>query len=196
MKLAVSVLLLAACGASPSREQPAVSNVTTTSPTPEQQAFEIRKFVAEESGAEHLVWIDRTRESSIDTNDPCCGVAYDGDKYNDKLASCEIRKGECPPDHVGVYPGIAGDPVCGERRRCVPLPAVRVVVADSTEVVGLDDENLAIGGPDVAHRRVMIGREGFVILDIAGRVERVAVDYGSRYTIVVRGGRIERVTED
>jgi hypothetical protein len=194
MKLGLSLVLLAACG-SPSRE-PAMSNVAATSSAPEKQAFAIRKFVAQESGAEHLVWIEREHEGFMNTNDPCCGVAYDGDKYNDKLASCAIHDDECAPGFAPVYPGIADDPVCGERRRCVPLPAVRIVVADNTQVAGVDEEDLAIGGPQVAHRQVEIGREGFVTLDVAGRIERVAVDYGSRYTIVVREGRIERVTHD
>jgi hypothetical protein len=45
-------------------------------------------------------------------------------------------------------------------------------------------------------RYASIGREGFVVVTIAGRSERVAVDYGSRYTIDVERGAIARITRD
>ena len=198
MKLAVSFVLLAACGASTSRESAPSNTRSADQPTTAKQIFDIRTFVNEQTGAERSVWIETSRVESVDTNDPCCGLAYDGDKYNDKLASCAIKDDECAPGFAPVYPGIADDQVCGERRRCVPLPAVRVVVADGTPVTALDavEEEVPVGGPDVAHRQIEIGREGFVVVKVGGREERVAVDYGSRYTIVVAGGRIDRVTHD
>ncbi|HEY5927296.1 MAG TPA: hypothetical protein VIV11_36665, partial [Kofleriaceae bacterium] len=150
--------------------------------------------------AKHAVWIGPDRERNVDTNDPCCGVSYDGNRYDDTLASCAVKGDECGPGKTAVYPGLADDRVCGTKRRCVPLPLARVIVNDATVVDARDaeDQPLAKGSDAgaVAHKPVTIGREGFINVRIADRGERVALDYGSRYTIVVRGGRIERITRD
>ena len=87
---------------------------------------------------------------------------------------------ECGERRAAVYPGLADDPVCGERRRCVPLPSVRVIAEDATNVTVDDD----------------VGRDGFVTVSIGGKTQLVAVDYGARYTIVVRGGAIASVTRE
>lgn len=144
------------------------------------------------------VWLLEGREGSLDTNDACCGVAYDGNRYEDALATCAVND-ECPAGHAPVYPGIADDKVCGAQRRCVPLPEARVIVEDDTKVVAIDGDGqpLAVGTDrSVAHRRVVIGREGFVTVTIGAHAQSVALDYGARYTIVARAGRIERVTRE
>jgi hypothetical protein len=190
-------LALAACGSS--NPGPTIGNAV---PTNAGRALEMRQVQDAETGSRLSIWLEPGRESSVDTHDPCCGVSYDGNKYDDTLATCgadkESDEDGCGPGTTGVYPGIADDQVCGERRRCVPYPAVRVVVEDGTQVTGqdADDKPLAIGTASVSHRPVVVGREGFVAVTVAGKPETVAVDFGSRYTIVVRGGHIERVTRD
>jgi hypothetical protein len=154
------------------------------------------------------VWIERDRETSINTEDPCCGVSYDGNRYLDRLATCAAvaRTGadDCGPDKQAVYPGLADDRVCGERRRCVPMPAVRIVVLDDTVVTAVDSRERPLArGTDpavVLHAPVSIDRMGFVVVGMqqgaTEQSEKIAADYGSHYTIYVRGGRVERVTRD
>lgn len=188
------LLLLLACGSPPAASSP--SNATPAT-APPATVLVVRELVDAE-GVAHRVWIQPGRESQIETNHPCCGLAYDGNRYDDALASCAARDDDtdCGPRKTGVYPGLADDAICGSRRRCVPLPEVRVVVHDRTMVEGSDAEGNPLGGEPTKHRPVHLGPDGFVDLTIAGRAERVAVDYGSRYTIEVRGNRIARITRD
>jgi len=198
MKWIVPVLALSGCGAS-SSVAPAPSN-TTADPVAvarDDRQLEARSFT--EGGATHLVWIGLDRIPNIDTNDACCGLAYDGNRYDDSLASCATAIDECRPGEEAVYPGLADDHVCGDRRRCVPLPLARLIVRDDTQADAVDGEEQPLNtGRDAttAHRPVTIGRQGFVYVTIAQRTERVALDYGGRYTITVGGGHIERVTRD
>lgn len=168
-----------------------------------------REFIEGDWGAiRHRVWIEPGRESGIDTDDPCCGLWYDGNQYADQLAACATPADDgdeaCASDQWEVSPGIADDRVCGERTRCVPLPAARLVVLDYSKASATDgDERLLPTGSDpsaVAHAPVQVTREGaFVAVKMSAGVERselVAVDFGSRYTITVRAGRVVRVTRD
>ena len=87
----------------------------------------------------------------------------------------------------------------GDRRRCVPLPLVRLIVRDDTQAEAVDGEEQPMStGHDttIVHRPVTIGRQGFVYVTIAQRTERIALDYGGRYTITVGSGQVERVTRD
>ena len=169
------LVVLVACGSA--SQEPAPSNLAKV-PTVQAQRELIAREVAEtESGIKHRVWLEHGRDNSLDPNDPCCGLAYDGNKYEDSLASCAIKADHCAPGFQPVYPGIADDKVCGERRRCVPQPFVRF------------SENGRTGD----YSRVTLEREGFIVVASG---ERVAVDYGGKYTITLRGGRVERVTRD
>jgi hypothetical protein len=154
------------------------------------------------------VWIERGREPSINTKDPCCAVSYDGNRYLDRLATCAAAAPpgaeDCGREKQAVYPGLADDRVCGERRRCVPMPAVRIVVLDDTAVTAVDSAERPLArGTDpavVLYAPVSIDREGFVVVQMkkaaTEQSEKIAADYGSHYTIYVRGGRVERVTRD
>lgn len=195
------LVALTACGSSPPASPTMVNSVapTPTEPDPTRELV-ARSFTETDTGVALRVWLGPDRDRNIDTSDPCCGLAYDGNRYDDALASCALADDECGPGKDGVYPGLADDPVCGERRRCVPLPLARLIVRDGTSATAVDgdDQPLAAGSDPsaVPHAMVTLGREGFVYVTIADRTERIALDYGSRYTITVAGGRIERVSVD
>jgi hypothetical protein len=195
MRRHLCCVLLVACGGTQSSNP---SNTTTEThvvpaPTPTLQL----KSIVDHEGAAYAVWLQHERESGIDTADHCCGLSYDGNKYDAPRATCAVND-ECGPTRAAVYPGLANDPLCGEHRRCVPLPAARIVVEDDTEVTAVDanEASVPVGGADTEHALVDVGREGFVVVTVAGKTQLVAVDYGARYTIVVRSGAIERVTRD
>jgi hypothetical protein len=200
MKIVLSVLLLVGCGGGTRGTDPVPSNSAAAAPAPPvpvRGPF-VRELVEDEHRTQHVVWIERGHAGVLDTRDHCCGISYDGDKYDDAITTCELAPDTCAPGTTPVYPGIADDKVCGERRRCVPSPQARVVVTDGTPVTAVDaeDEPLPQGDAKVAHKPVTPGREGFVVVTVGGSVQRVALDYGERYTIVVHGGRIDRITRD
>jgi len=169
------LVVLAACGSA--SQDPAPSNVAKVPTTQSQRELAARDVTALETGTKYRVWLERGRDEGLDPNDPCCGLAYDGNKYEDALASCAIKDDDCAPGFQPVYPGLADDRVCGERRRCVPQPFVRFREGDRTG----------------EYTRIALEREGFIVVASG---ERVAVDYGGKYTITLRDGRIERVTRD
>lgn len=84
------------------------------------------------------------------------------------------------------------------------MSSVRIVVLDDTVVTAVDsDERPLARGTDpavVRHAAVSIDRAGCVVVemkkDVSEQSEKIAADYGSHYTIYVRGGRVERVTRD
>jgi hypothetical protein len=156
------------------------------------------------------VWIEPGHEGSMNTDDPCCGLSYDGNWTDDRIATCAAEPGEgteCGPGRTTPYWGsLADDPVCGERPRCVPLPEARIILLDATAATSTDSDGVPVPtGADaraVAYGRVSGERDGGTLLQIsleAGgkqRQELVALDFGARYTIFVRAGRIERVSRD
>jgi hypothetical protein len=163
-----------------------------------------RTFTAtgENAGLTATVWIDPARIAGMSLDDPCCGLWYDGGQYAATNATCAPNgKDACADPLWTVTPGLAEDPVCGTRRRCMPLPEVRVIVLDGGAVIARDltEEALPRGSDDakLAYGRVRVTREGaFVAVGEGKRQQLVAVDLGVRYTIYVRGGSIERVTRD
>lgn len=198
MKIAIAAVLILGCGGARG-EDPARSNVATSPALPiDVPASFTRQVVADEHDARHVVWLERDHAGALDTHDPCCGLSYDGNKYDDRITTCASGPDTCSPGTTPVYPGIAADSLCKGQRRCVPYPQARVVVTDKTPVTAVDAEGEALpqGDARIAHRPVVLGREGFVVVTIGGTAERVAMDYGSRYTIVVAGGQIDRIARD
>lgn len=189
------LLLLAACGSPPPAAAPRPVGATS---------LVAREFTTtpEWGATTTTVWIDPTRVAGISVDDGCCGLWYDGAQYDDARATCAPEgTDECADDLWTVTPGLADDPVCGERRRCVPYPEARVVVLDASAVTATDMEGDPLpSGRDAAqvkHAPVAVTREGaFVSVEIGDRSQLVAVDHGVRYTIYVKGGAIERVARD
>src|SRR5678815_4601472 len=138
------MILLVACG-SPASPAHSPSNVATHA-EPTRRELALRQLV-DHAGAKHALWLEPGHESGVDTNDPCCGFSYDGDRYNDALATCAVAAKQCPAGTSPVYPGLADDHVCGALRRCVPDPQLRVIVHDTTPVHGVDavERAVAIG---------------------------------------------------
>jgi len=196
----VLLLLAVACG-SPSLVPPTNSTPQTGGAAPEP-VLVARDFIEAENGARHRVWIEAGNDGHIDTTDACCGVSYDGNRYDDSLATCaatEADDAECGPGRDAVHPGLADDAVCGARRRCVPQPEVRIVVRDQTSVEAFDSDDRPIASVrDVTapHQAISLGRDGFLNVRVAGRSEQIAVNYGSRYTIEIQRDQIARITRD
>lgn len=141
--------------------------------------------------------------SAIDTDDPCCGLAYTGNAYDDAIATCappaEAGHEDCGDGRTGVYPGLADDRICGERRRCVPLSRARLVIHDDTPVEATDhDGNPLPRLPASAPAPLVLDRSKLVAVTTgsgpSARVELVAVDHGRAYTIHIARGAIARVT--
>ncbi|HTL35325.1 MAG TPA: hypothetical protein VL326_19485 [Kofleriaceae bacterium] len=193
----LGVLALAGCWSDASPVAP-VHNAATSEAPRNERTLIAKTFNTD--GAAQRVWVGNDRLSHVDTDDPCCGLSYDGNRFNDALASCTTDDDGCGPGTQPIYPGLADDPVCGERRRCMPVPLARLIVRDDTKVEAYDgDEQPLVKGRDasrVAYAPVALGREGFVYVTTADRTERIALDYGSRYTISVERGRIESVQRD
>jgi hypothetical protein len=167
---------------------------------PTRTALAPREFT-EPNGRRTTVWIEPGREAGISTTDPCCGLWYDGNQYNEAVATCApAGHDECADEVWSVHPGLAEDRVCGERRRCVPRPEARVITLTGDRVVAEDAEGapLATGTEpeQVPYSRVLTSREGAFVTVRGKQVGVVAVDYGSRYTIYTRDGRIDRITRD
>ncbi|MBL9018641.1 MAG: hypothetical protein JNL83_30930 [Myxococcales bacterium] len=201
MKLVLSVVLFVGCGGGARGTDPVPSNtaaIADPAPPVTVQASFIRQLVEDERRARHVIWLERDHAGVLDTKDECCGISYDGDKYNDRITTCATAPDTCAAGTAPVYPGIAADPICKGQRRCVPYPEARVVVTDGTQVTALDaeDQPLPQGDARVAHRPVTPGREGFITVTVGGATQRVALDYGSRYTIVVERGQIDRIGRD
>ncbi len=196
----VSLLLVAACG-SPSTPPPTNSTAPTGTGAP-AAVLAARDFIAAESGARHRVWIEAGNDGHVDTADACCGVSYDGNRYDDSLATCALEaadEADCGPGRDAVYPGLADDVVCGTLHRCVPQPRIRIVVRDQTSVEAFDSDDRTIAPTRDAtapHQPISLGRDGFLNVRVAGRPEQIAVNYGARYTIEIQRDQIARITRD
>ena len=132
--------------------------------------------------AGRTLWMLPGRDANLTDTDPCCGLAYDGNRYADSLATCATIDDECGPDRTPVYPGIVGDRVCGERRRCVPPARARLIVRDHTKAlaVDFDDQPLPSGADSaaVAHAPVTLGRPGFIKVKVDDKpAQLVTMDY-------------------
>ena len=141
--------------------------------------------------------------SAIDTDDPCCGLAYTGNTYEDAIATCAppapAGAEDCGADRSAVYPGLADDPVCGERRRCVPRPRARIIIADTTPVDAADhDGNPLPRGANTPPAPLLLDRSNLLAITTgtgpAARRELIALDHGASYTIHIARGAITRVT--
>ncbi|MDB4962595.1 MAG: hypothetical protein JWP01_2594 [Myxococcales bacterium] len=198
-RMITTLLMMTACGAEP--RPPTVVQGRAPGSANELTA---RDFITtpEHGSITTTVWIEPSRVAGIAVDDPCCGLWYDGAQYADANATCApAGNDECDDALWTVRPGLADDPVCGERRRCMPLPQARIVVLDGSAVTAEDlTGELLPSGRDAAqlkHGRVGVTREGaFVMVAIGTRRQMVAVDLGARYTIYVQGGAIQRVTRD
>lgn len=154
-------------------------------------------------GSIEAVWLEPGREQGIDTEDPCCGLWYDGNQYADSLGTCAGNGNNCDDHLWAVAPALAHDPMCGQERRCVPLPEARVVLLDgsASSVEDLAGNSLSSGNDPagVAYRPVEVTREGALVV-VRGPSgegqEWIAVDFGAQFTIYMADGRVRRVTRD
>jgi hypothetical protein len=152
-------------------------------------------------------WIESGREDGVNTSDPCCDISYDGDQYNDAIATCgkgsRFRSdgGGCPAGYWKVSPGLADDRVCPKHPRCVVLPRVRVISLDGSTARVSDgeyDNTFPVGGVESAKLvPVHVTREGaYVYVEGSAGVDAIAVDHGRTYAIYLENGRLKAVMRD
>ncbi|NUP11913.1 MAG: hypothetical protein HOW73_38190 [Polyangiaceae bacterium] len=205
-------LLLAACGCA-SPQIKAMAN-DPASPPAEPASSPEPAAALPSSGMLHraelgrsLVWVEPGGERFVDTDDACCGVAYQGNKYDDRIATCAVdtnAQTECAPGYAGVYPGLAADSVCGERRRCAPLAQVRVIAVNPVGVRAgshdSDEITIARSLEEARFEPFNPGRQGMIQIGIARgsneHVELVALDHGLSYTIYVGDMGVTRVVRE
>ncbi|HUS64374.1 MAG TPA: hypothetical protein VMZ28_07510 [Kofleriaceae bacterium] len=180
----VLVLLLLACQKAPA-------------PAPAPAVRDLTRVEVEGT----VIWV-AGGASEIDTDDPCCGLTYTGNTYEDAIATCappaEAGAEDCGADRSAVYPGLADDRVCGERRRCVPRARARLLVADATPVEAEDHDGHPLPrGAAADAAPLVLDRSNLVAVTTGAgataRRELVAVDHGAAYTIHIAHGAITRV---
>ena len=127
MKIALSVLWVVGCGGArgtdpvPSNAAPAAA----PAPISDVAGTFTRQLVEDEHHARHVIWLEREHAGVLDTRDHCCGISYDGNKYNDRITSCAATPDACPAGTTPVYPGIAPDTVCHGQRRSIAHVSTR-----------------------------------------------------------------------
>ncbi|MBS1117952.1 MAG: hypothetical protein H6Q90_180 [Deltaproteobacteria bacterium] len=147
---------------------------------------ELVPLVVDQAG---VVWFRIAPGEDVMLSDhPCCFLEYAGNKYDDAIATCaRPHEALCPDPLDTVQPGLADDKVCGERRRCVRYPEVRLVARGATE-----DSPYELAPTDLSNLYHLPETFAGKPLEPAA----IAVDRAYRYTVWIDAGRVVRVRRD